>query len=398
MLLSLLSRESQLLFLTADSAARGPEILKLLQSNLDWVELSRLADHEKAIPILWRRMVQTGSGTMPADAAAHFRKMARVVSFRMAYLEQLVLNSAVALTRARIDHTFLKGAALGCGVYGSFSERPMVDVDVLVRERDADAAISALLYAGWVRQPKEEQHGDYSKCHHLPPLIDTNNLVSSEVHTSLFPRTAPFGITTDEVLASTQVVSFRGIEVRIPGPSYLLLHACLHLAWIPMFRNGAWRTFRDVKSIISKYDFDWDEFLALARTHRAETSCFWTLHLASELVGAPIPEAVVRALRPRLPAALLRGLERHFAMILLPTTTSCPSVTLRRMLWVAGILPGRSKHGKSRPWQGGILRPEDREAISGRWEVQRAATSRRSWRTWVDYGTGVIGATQTSYR
>ena len=390
MLLSLLSPEARLLFLSASDSARDSEIRQLVQSDLDWVELSRLADLEKAVPLLWRRIESVAPGELPPDVEAHFRKLARVISFRMSYLEQLVMDSSASLDRAGIDHTLLKGAALACAVYGSFGERPMVDFDLLVRENEAKAAVDALLSAGWVKPTRNEQRGDFSQCHHLPPLADPNRLVSAEVHTSLLPPAAPFGITTEEMLLAAQLVSFRGLEMRVPDPSYLLLHTCLHFAWTPMFRTGGWRTFRDIMTLISKYDLDWDGFVKLARSHRAGTCCFWTLHLARELVGARVPDEILKALRPALPAVVLRTLERHFALILLPTTTSCPSVTLRRMMWVTGILPRKSGHAASRPWQGGILRPEDRLALEGRWEVQRAAKSRRSWRTWMQYGTSVL--------
>lgn len=392
MLLSLLSPEARLLFLSASDSARDSEILQLVKSDLDWVELSWLAEREKAVPLLWRRIESVAPGELPPDVEAHFRKLARVISFRMSYLEQLVVDSSASLDRAGIDHTLLKGAALACAVYGSFGERPMVDFDLLVRENAANAAVDALLSAGWVEQASKDQFGDFSHCHHLAPLVDPNRLVSAEVHISLLPVTAPFGIATEEVLSSTQVVPFRGSEVRVPDPLYLLLHACLHFAWIPMFRTAAWRTYRDVRTLISKYDLDWDGFVELARSHRAGTCCFWTLHLARELVGARVPDEVLKALRPPLPAIVLRTLERHFAMIQ-SSTTSCPSVTLRRMMWVAGILPRWSGHAASRPWQGGVLRPEDRLALAGRWDVRRTAEARRSGRTWARYWGSVLLAT-----
>jgi hypothetical protein len=396
-LLSVLSPEARLLFLCAADSSRDAEIRQLLLSGLDWLELCRLAEAEKAVPVVWRRIERVAPNVLPADVEAHFRKLGRVVSFRMSYLEKLVIDSSNCLERAGIEHTFLKGAALGCAVYGSFADRPMVDCDVLVRAAQATPAVTALLEAGWVEQSAENRIGDYSRCHHLAPLLDANNLVSAEVHTSLFSETAPFQIATDAVLASMQSAPFRDHTVRVPGPLYLLLHACLHLAWTPMFRSGAWRTFRDVMALSSNHDIDWGSFLKLVRSHRAETSCFWTLHLARELVGAHVPDEVMKVLRPSMPIALLRILERHLALILLPTPTSCPSVTMRRVMWAAAIQPTRSGHRSSRPWQESILRPADGLALERRWDVQRAARSRRSWHTWLQYGTSILLAPQTPH-
>lgn len=393
MLLSLLSPEAQLLFLSAGDRPRDPDIRQLLNRDLDWPELCRLADREKAAPLVWRRIETVATGEIPREAEAHLRKLARVVSFRMSYLEQLVIRSTASLDRSGIDYTLLKGAALACAVHGSFDRRPMIDVDLLVRDDDAKAAVDALQSAGWVEQASKDRRGDYSHCHHLPPLVDPNGLVSAEIHTSLLPQNAPFGITTEAVLSSAQVIPFRDSAVQVPHPVYLLLHACLHFTWNTMFRMGGWRTFRDVKALISSYDLDWDSFVELARSHRAESCCFWTLHLARELVGACVPDEILKALRPPLPAAVLRTLERHFTLILLPSRTSCPSVSLRRAMWSAGILPGKSGHAASRPWQGGILRPEDQSALASRWDVRRAAESRRSPLVWARYWASVLLAT-----
>lgn len=392
MLLSLLSPEAQLLFLAANGSASDSSILRLLESGVDWVELCRLAEREKATTTLWQRIESLGAGNIPVEAETHVRKLARVTAFRMSYLEQLVLRSVSALDSARIDYTLLKGAALACAVYGSFEQRPMVDVDILVNRSEGNAAVDALLSAGWVWRAEKKRDADYSHLHHLPALIDSNRLVSTEVHTSILPARAPFDVKTEQVLSSARAVRFRGSEVRVPDPRHLLLHSCIHFAWSHLFRSSGWRTIRDVKALIRHYDFDWDEFVQLSRFHKSASCCFWTLHLARELMGAQIPSSVLNALRPPLPKAVIRALERHFTLVLLPSGTLCPSIRLRRMMWTSGILPGRSGHGHARPWELLALRPEDRAAVEGRWEAQIGAKSRRSGRAWAGYCARVLVA------
>lgn len=396
MLLSLLSPEARLLFLAANGSGSESTISRLLDSDLNWVELCRLAEREKASPILWQKIEKLGSGKIPLEAETHFRKLARVTSFHMSYLEQLVIQSANALDRVGIDYVLLKGAALACSVYGSFEQRPMVDVDILVNKADGSAAVDALLSAGWVWRAEKQRDGDYSHLHHLPALIDPNGLVSTEIHTSILPLAAPFNVSTATVLDSARSVRFRQSDIRVPHPHYLLLHSCIHFAWSHLFRSSAWRTFRDTKSMIKGYDFDWDEFVELARFHKAASCCFWTLHLARELIGAPIPDSVLDALRPRIPAVALRTLERHFALILMPSGTSCPSVTLRRVMWNAGILPRASGHSRSRPWEVLALLPEDRERRQSPISATRRGGLRTSSRNWAQYCARLLIAPSSS--
>jgi hypothetical protein len=314
----------------------------------------------------------------------------------MSYLEQLVAQSAAALDSAGIEYTLLKGAALACSVYGSFEQRPMVDVDILVNEADGSAAVDALLSAGWVWRADKARDGDYSHLHHLPAMIDPNGLVSTEIHTSILPAAAPFAVGTPEVLGSSRPIRFQQSDVRVPDPLYLLLHSCIHFAWSHLFRSSAWRTFRDIKSMIKDYDFEWDEFVELARLHKAASCCFWTLHLARELVGAPIPDSVLGALRPRLPAIALRTLERHFVLILMPSGTSCPSVTVRRAMWNAGILPRASGHSGSRPWDILALLPEDRQRRQSADSSHARGGIRKSGRNWAQYCARLLVAPTSS--
>jgi hypothetical protein len=395
-LLSLLSPEARLLFLAANGSGSDSSISRLLDSDLNWVELCRLAEREKASSILWPKIENLGSGKIPAEAETHLKKLARVTSFHMSYLEQLVIQSVTALDHAGLEYTLLKGAALACSIYGSFEQRPMIDVDILVNNADGGAAVDALLSAGWVWRADKPRDGDYSHLHHLPALIDPNGLVSTEIHTSILPAAAPFDISTSAVLGSARSVRFKQSDIRVPGPLYLLLHSCIHFAWSHLFRSSAWRTFRDIKSMIKEYDFEWDEFIELARLHKATSCCFWTLHLARELIGAPIPDSVLDAFRPRLPKVALRTLERHFALILTPSGTSCPSVTLRRVMWNAGILPRASGHSRSRPWDVLALLPEDRERRAPASPSQARAGIRNSGRNWAEYCARLLVAPSSS--
>jgi len=361
-----------------------------MKPDLNWVDLCRLAEREKAASVLWQRIEKLGAGNYPVEAATHLRKLARVTAFHMTYLEQLVTASAKALDEAGIDYALLKGAALACSVYGSFVQRPMIDVDILVKKSDGDFAVDALLSAGWVWRAEKPRDGDYSHLHHLPALVDPNGMVSVEVHTSILPAAAPFNITTEQIFASARLVRFREFEVRVTDPVYLLLHSCIHFAWSHLFRSAAWRTFRDTTALISQYDFDWDKFVGLARSHKAESCCFWTLHLARELVGAPIPDGVLNALRPRLPALVLRTLARHFTLILTPSGPSCPSVTLRRVMWTSGILPRASGHSGTRPWEVLALLPEDRQRRGAQPRKGGPGRDEKSGRNWLQYCARVL--------
>ncbi|MGH7603740.1 MAG: nucleotidyltransferase family protein [Gemmatimonadaceae bacterium] len=367
--------ETRLLFLAAGGPENNSAIRDLLAHDLDWIEVCRIADREKAAPLLWRRIRSIAPDRVPSGAEAHLKKLARVVDFQMVYLEQLTTRSTAALDRAGIDYALLKGAALGCSVYGSFVERPMIDLDMLVTSANARGAVDALLSAGWVWRADKQLDGDFSHLHHLPALLDPNGLASLEIHTSVMPFGSPFDIATDAVLKSCRAIPFGETMVRVPDSAFLLLHTCTHFSWAHLFRQGGWRAFRDVQRITADPAFDWERFVALAENHHALTSCYWTFRLANQLMGVGIPDAVMSRLRPPVPGFMMRALDRHLALVLVPSGPNCPSVSLRRLMWLTAIMPRWSGHGTARPWIVLALRPEDRPSREGR----AAVTSRGSW-------------------
>ncbi len=365
MTLSNLSPEAELLLLTAGSApvaasdgapawnaVGARRIRELLHGDLDWEKLGWLAERERAAPVLWGHLqaIEKAPGKLPPQAS-HLQRLAMVSEFRMMHLEQRLADSLEALSDAGIDVMLLKGAALALTVYGSFVRRPMIDVDVLVHEDEALRARDVLIGNGWVSTEMEEFESFYRRHHHLPTLVDGRGLdMQLEVHTGLFFEGNPFDFPMADLWRRAVPVTVRGRRAYVPSRQDQLLHLCLHFAWSHMMSSGAWRTFRDLRALMDAGDLDWNEFVMLARKSRGASCCYWTLRLAHDLVGVPVPKSVLDALRPPMTDSMLDRVERHFVYNLLPSEVLCPSVFVARTMWRLGVRPRWSGHGSVRPW------------------------------------------------
>jgi hypothetical protein len=269
----------------------------------------------------------------------------------MLQLEHLLDEVLDTLVARGIDVVLLKGAALARATYGSFAERPMSDLDLLVPSDQAADAWARLVATGWTPRIAGRAPGRYAAHHHLPPLGRPDAPSARiELHRDLLPPGHGFRLAADTVRAHAQPVDIRGRRALVPHPAHTLLHVCLHFAWSHEMQWGAWRALRDVTAIATRGEVDWPDLIALARDTRGTTCCFWTLRLAHRLAGADIPDRVLAALRPPAPDAMLDLLERHYTSNLFPSEPKCPSVRLANLLWAAGIRPGWSGHGAARPW------------------------------------------------
>lgn len=387
-LLLRLRPEARLLLLAAGPSRADAEIAKLLaREPIDWDLLVSHADRERATAIVWRRIRRAAPEAAPESMREAFERRTMVADFTSSYLEQRVGETLRQIGLAGIDVVLLKGAALASTVYGSFFERPMGDIDMLVDESRVEEAWRIAQRIGWVWNDETYPLEQYVGHHHLPPLVDNRGAnVKLEIHAALFVQGHPFQLSLPELMRDAQQVRIEGGTAWVPSREKMLLHACMHFGWSHMMLFGSWRAFRDVIAL-TEAGVDWDRFVALAETNKAASSCFWTLHLSSRLVGADIPERVLSRLQAAFGKRWIGVVERHAVRELFPFEGVCPSQRVRRWMWETAIQPRSAGHGDVRPWMlddtlmdssppsvGGVMRLAARQLgqLTSWWRYARA--------------------------
>jgi hypothetical protein len=350
-LLLRLRPEARLLLLAAGPSSVDGEIVKLLEAEpINWETLVSLADRERATAIVWRRIRRLAPTAAPESIREGFERRTMVADFTSSYVEQRVAETVRQIGDVGIEVVLLKGAALACSVYGSFFERPMGDIDMLVDDQRAEEAWRISQRIGWVWDDAAYPLEQYVGHHHLPPLVDDRGAnVKLEMHAALFVQGHPFQLSRADLLRDGRQVQVDGGSAWVPSREKMLLHACMHFAWSHMMIFGSWRAFRDVIALVEA-GVDWDRFVALAESNKAASSCFWTLHLAERLVGAEIPVSVLSRLEAACNERWIGVIERHAVREIFPLDGVCPSQRVRRWMWETAIQPESAGHGSVRPW------------------------------------------------
>lgn len=346
----LLSPEARLLLLTAGSAANDGEIAELLAAGIDWQRLTMLATSERAESVAARRLRSVLRGPLPPEAGP-LERLARVADFRQARIEERLRASLAALAEVGIEVLLLKGAALAVSQYRSFLERPMADLDLLVVPDRADEAYRELLASGWAPAHDPQLESFYRSHHHLAPLQDARGTgIGLDLHRAPLCPGSPFDFSGALMRERAIAVQVGDARAFVPESHDQFLHLCMHFGWSHLLASGAWRTFRDLGTLIDAGGIDWETFIDRARAHRAATCCYWVLRLGSRLAKLAVPEQTLRSLQPTLPAAVLATLERHYLLQILPAASVTASVRLTAFLWAVGMQPERMGHGSARPW------------------------------------------------
>jgi hypothetical protein len=368
---SSLSPATRLLLASAAAQPSATAARLPLQEGVDWDELCALTHRERAASALLP-LLKPFESELPETGYRHLREQATLSVMRLLHLEQLLNEVHDTLTKRGIDLALLKGAGLAYSVFRSFAERPMGDLDILVRQEQTEEAWRILQTDGWIWPSDKWGTERYADHQHRPPLIREPGGFRVEIHGDLVAGGHPFRFPSDAVWASAQRVSVGGRSFTVPHVQHQLWHVCVHFAWSHAMQWGTWRALRDCGAIIDRGAVDWAGFIELARASRATTCCFWTLRIAHRLTGAAVPEYVLEALRPPYPERVLELLERHCVLNLFASPNRCPSIWLSRRFWEVCALPRWSGHGSARPWHVGERWSRAAEAVEPREQTRRS--------------------------
>jgi Uncharacterised nucleotidyltransferase len=381
---SVLSPAARLLLLTAGGKSNDAAISSALRGQMDWGKVSWLAEWERATGVVWRRLHSIAPGAIPVEAAIVWERLAMVADFHSLYLQERFVETVRALVDAGVEVVLLKGAALAYSSYGSFTDRPMGDVDILVDPVQAQLAWDVATSLGWSWDRSLYPEVSYRDHHHLPPLTDNRRVGAKlELHTALSVFGHPFALGFDAVRRQSRALRVADRDVYALDDNHQVVHLGVHLAWSHMLSFGAWRTFRDLGAVIASGRVEWDVVARAARTHGATSCCYWTLRLAKSLSGIDVPSEALELLGAPTPRPIRGVVERHLATQLFATERICPSESVRRALWSAAIRPVRLRLGEGRPW--------DIDAVTAPSAGQPMTFSRRvghqaeSLAQWVNY-------------
>jgi hypothetical protein len=351
-LLARLAPESAVVALSASGANGDPTLRDALSRSLDWDGVLALATLERATGPLSERLRRVPSRNVPPETLARLQRLALVSEFQLMSLHDRLVRLLQLFAANDIDVLLLKGAGLAHSAYAKPTDRPMGDIDALVRENAASAAWELACANGWRRRTDVPEERSYDDHQHSTPLEDSDGLqVGLELHTALFTQQAPFILPASQMWEGARRITIGGAPAFVPSPEDQLLHAALHFAWSHEMSFGAWRTLRDVERIVASSPIDWQALIAKSRAARGATCAYWTLRLARDVAGVAVPADVLAALAPGLPERLLRKLAVRYAEHAFPWPVGpASSVATARALWSMGIRPRSQGHGPSRPW------------------------------------------------
>lgn len=194
--------------------------------------------------------------------------------------------------RTGIDTIVLKGNALIAGGYfDDAGDRPLQDIDILIRPEDEEAALEQLRSLKW-----EDVGPDQFVEYHSYNWRGADG-VHLDLHRKLFQPPYPY-VGFDSLWPHSKEVELFGVPVRIPDPTHLLMHCVVHgrVCWGTVANPFLWVV--DAMRILQKAseEIDWGRLENEAKQLQITFNIRETLGYLRSRFNAPVPDDWLRGL------------------------------------------------------------------------------------------------------
>jgi Uncharacterised nucleotidyltransferase len=275
-----------------DAGARA-RARALVEGPFDWDFFVEAATRHGLLPLAYKHLSASFSGSVPAAALGRLRSLCRDNAARNLFLTGELRRVLDAFDAAGVVGVPYKGPALAVAAYGDPSLRQSLDLDVLVRPRDVERATSALLGLGYGRTLllRDYQEEGFKRISYVRLFVPQGGEgFGLELHWNVSPRCFSVSFDTDELFGRLQTITLNGRPVPSPPAEDLLLMLCVHAA------KDCWGKLEWVASIAElarRPGFDWETLYARAGRAGAARAVSLGLHLAHAWLDAPLPESVL---------------------------------------------------------------------------------------------------------
>jgi DNA-directed RNA polymerase subunit N (RpoN/RPB10) len=259
-------------------------LLELLPKIERWDWLCESASRNSVSPLIYYNLQRTGLlNELQPKYKEILEKHYRNAGIRNLKLRSAFIEIARQLLSQGINIIALKGIALQHELYYNPALRPMIDIDILVKEDQAEKALQVIYnIGGEAITYSESKYIDKFK-HHYPPIFYKG--VAIEIHRALFDSYDTVQIPVNSIWEKAEMRQIEGLNVLVPEKHHQLLFLCHHV--FSTLRGGTVKLiwYIDISAFLQK-NFTaiyWDRFKKLVDETNANDSVFHSLGIVSYL-------------------------------------------------------------------------------------------------------------------
>lgn len=264
----------------------------LAENNIDWDLFKQIISYHQLIPLVYLSL-KNFSASLPPHFSQFLRNNSYYTLQRSHYFWKEFMRIANAFEESAVALVPIKGVAFFADIYQDTFSRPMVDIDLLVRETDflkAEAILHDLGYEKELHGLKEE----YWRENQYHIVFSKNNagfMLYVELHWALdYKRKGRHLL--PEIWQRLREVQLYGKKIRSLSAEDTLLSLALHSRRFG--ESLCLKNVYDAILLIRKYktNFDWDYCLSMSEKYGLRVTLFFLLEQMRFLSDQDIPEYV----------------------------------------------------------------------------------------------------------
>lgn len=266
----------------------------LLREGLDWHCLLEMAQEHGMVPLLYRHLNDHYQDLIPAAVLDRLRKEFNRNKLCNLMLAGELVELLALFERHGIPAIPYKGPVLAASVYGNLALRKSGDLDLLLRREHVREARDLLVNRGYapLAELNREQERIFFRFEREYWLTHKDLPIDVELQWQLMPKQFPFPLDVESLRGRLQEAQVGGTSVLTISPEDLLLILCVHGA------KHFWERLHwicDVAEVVEAYcGMDWERVIEEATARGSDRMLSLGLFLANDLLGAELPEEVLR--------------------------------------------------------------------------------------------------------
>jgi SAM-dependent methyltransferase len=275
----------------------------LLEGEIDWTLLTRLALANRVTPLLHSTLARIETPGIPPEFLEALQSHCRVNDARGRQLTEELLQILAALDSAGVPVLPFKGVTLAHRAYGDVALRWAGDIDLLIRKEHLDAIHETLAARGYLEVTEVEERRRLGASEQVWTLdqdceylyVRREDDMCVEPHWALAPRRLAIALDYDGIWKRAAPLTLDGRTFPGFAIEDLILALGVHGSkhqWVEL------RWCCDLAELARRDpDIDWDACLARAAQAGCRRMLAIGLLLAVDLLEAPVPAHVVRSMR-----------------------------------------------------------------------------------------------------
>lgn len=289
--------EFELLLCSARTLPDAARMQALIDSGIDWNTFQYLAEAHSVRLLVYKALRHVCWERVPAQSRTEWHETYQALTGKNLFLTGELLRITEEFQAADIPIAVMKGPVLAEMAYGDFTLREFSDLDLLIRPQDFSPTLDLLQQLGYDPFWKYEHSKMLRFLEHVGEYRLTREDWDTHIdlHWRVATKATALSPSVDDFPSGFQPVPVAGSTVLSFAPQDLPLY---------LAAQGGWDQWSDLKRICDLAEFlrrypqlDWEPHLRSAQRLDGLRSMLAGLALASELLGAPVPEHVLHAAR-----------------------------------------------------------------------------------------------------